>query len=305
MIPHVSCYICLTLCATRTMKTEQPKIGKYANILLDRWFKRTFGSENSKRLLTLFLSELIPERKIVKLTYAPQEYINPFEIDKDIRVDVECIDEDGSRFVVEMQLAPQDGFYERALFNASFAVQQQIAQGAGGYRFPPVYFIGIMNFSMHEDTDKVLFRYELRENGSRELMSDRLQFLFLELPNCRKALTPAATVLDNVCYALHNMENLTDRPAELKEEIFRLLFKSAEIATFTPQERVKYQNDMTTQRDIQNQIAYAERKGEAKGLVKGKAEGRTETARNLKRLGVPVTTIAEATGLSSEEVAAL
>ena len=174
---------------------------------------------------------------------------------------------------------------------------------------------------MHEDTDKVLFRYELRENGSRELMSDRLQFMFLELPNCRKALTPEATVLDNVCYALHNMENLTDRPAELKEEIFRLLFKSAEIATFTPQERVKYQNDMTTQRDIQNQIAYAESKGEAKGMAEGlakglaegkaegitegKFEGKTETARNLKRLGVPVATIAEATGLTVEEVEAL
>lgn len=182
---------------------------------------------------------------------------------------------------------------------------------------------------MHENTDKVLFRYDLREKESRELMSDRLQFLFLELPNCRKALTPEATVLENVCYALHNMENLTDRPAELKEEIFRLLFKSAEIATFTPQERVKYQNDMTTQRDIQNQIAYAESKGVAKGMAEGlakglaegkaegvaegrvegkaegKAEGKTETARNLKRLGVPVATIAEATGLTVEEVEAL
>ena len=82
---------------------------------------------------------------------------------------------------------------------------------------------------------------------------------------------------------------------------------------------------MTTQRDIQNQIAYAESKGEAKGMaeglakglaegkaegvaegrVEGKAEGKTETARNLKRLGVPVTTIAEATGLTVEEVEAL
>ena len=108
-----------------------------------------------------------------------------------------------------------------------------------------------------------------------------------------------------------------------------MLFKSAEIATFTPQERVKYQNDMTTQRDIQNQIAYAESKGVAKGMAEGlakglaegkaegiaegraegitegKFEGKTETARNLKRLGVPVTTIAEATGLTVEEVEAL
>ena len=40
-------------------------------------------------------------------------------------------------------------------------------------------------------------------------------------------------------------------------------------------------------------------------FLNSKAEGKTETARNLKRLGVPVTTIAEASGLTVEEVEAL
>lgn len=49
--------------------------------------------------------------------------------------------------------------------------------------------------------------------------------------------------------------------------------------------------------------------GRAEGLVEGKTEGKAEKAReaasNLKRLGVAPTIIAEATGLSLEEVAGL
>ena len=60
---------------------EEPRIryisrkakGVYANILLDDWFKRTFEElPGSKRLLTLLLQELIPERRIVDITTIAQ-----------------------------------------------------------------------------------------------------------------------------------------------------------------------------------------------------------------------------------------
>ena len=90
-----------------------------------------------------------------------------------------------------------------------------------------------------------------------EVMTDHLQYIFLELPNCKNALQPDATVLENFCYALRNMETMTSRPAELKEEIFKLLFESAEITNFAPEEKSKYEKDMTTERDIRNYISYA------------------------------------------------
>ena len=129
-------------------------------------------------------------------------------------------------------------------------------------------------------------------------MTGSLHFVFLELTNCRKALTPEATLLDNLCYALHNMEHLTDRPEELKEEIFKRLFKTAEIATFTLEERIKYENDMTTERDIQNYISYAREKG----LEEGRAEGRMETARNMLADEISIDLVAKYTGLSIEQV---
>ena len=279
--------------------------GRYARILLDYWFKRTFGTEGRQELLRLFLEELIPERKIADLKYAPQEHLNPFPDNKGIRVDVECTDIDGTRFVVEMQLAHQNFFYERALYNSTFAVQEQMKTGEGTYDFPAVYFIGILDFSIHKDTDRVLFRYDFRERESFEFMTDRLQFIFLELTNCRD-LTSESTVLEKVCYALHNMENLPDRPASFEGDLFRLLFESAEIATFTPQEKIRLENDMRTERDIKNQIAYAKEEGieqgrelgREEGRMEGRAEGREEErarfVEKLRKLGVSEDLIAQA-----------
>ena len=271
-----------------------PTIGRYARIIMDDWFKRSFGVEGRERLLELFLKELIPERSIRKLTYVSQEHVNPFPENKSVRIDVECTDEDGTRFMVEMQVAPQHGFHDRAVFNSTFAIQQQLAKGVDDYSFPTVYFIGLMDYSFHKGSDQVLYRYNLREVSSNELMTPHLQYLFLELPNCRKARTPEASVLENICYALHNMENLSDRPEDLKEEIFKLLFDFAEIANFAPRERIKYINDMTTKRDLHNQIEYAR----DEGREQGREEAMKIIAQNLQDMGMSMEDIKKATGVS-------
>ena len=108
------------------MEKNSDTPGRYARILLDYWFKRSFGSERWKRLLILFLQEIIPERKIEELTFVSQEHLSPSPEKKGIRIDVECVDKDGTRFVVEMQLTQQYDFYQRAVFNSTFAIQQQM-----------------------------------------------------------------------------------------------------------------------------------------------------------------------------------
>ena len=69
------------------MTDEKLKIGRYANIKLDRWFKRTFGVEERKHLLVAFLRELIPEHDFEELELAKDEFINEQpEYYKSIRV---------------------------------------------------------------------------------------------------------------------------------------------------------------------------------------------------------------------------
>ena len=276
--------------------------GRYAKILMDHWFKRAFGASN-ERTMRLFLQEIIPERTIETLTYAPQEHTNPFVDKKDNRVDVECIDASGSRFVVEMQLAPQRSFYDRAVFNSTFAILQQRDKGEGDeYFFPTVYMIGLMDFSFHADSDQVLFRYRLREDSTGEVMTDHIQFIFLELLNCRNAFTPKATALDNLCYVLHNIQDMEKIPDGVDSELISLLFNSADIRTFTPEEKARYDYDMTTERDIRNQISFAMAEGRAEGKAEGKAETQQAIARRMLSEGLSADLVSRMTGLAQEQV---
>jgi predicted transposase/invertase (TIGR01784 family) len=52
-------------------------------------------------------------------------------------------------------------------------------------------------------------------------------------------------------------------------------------------------------------MRYAVEKSFEEGLAEGLTEGKRETARNLKRLGIPAATIAEATGLTTEDIETL
>ena len=49
-------------------------------------------------------------------------------------------------------------------------------------------------------------------------------------------------------------------------------------------------------------LSEGEEKGKAEGLAEGKNAARCETARNLLKMGLTATQIAQATGLSEEEV---
>lgn len=266
---------------------------RFIDIMLDDWFKRSFGEERNKRLLLALLNLILPERKICDVTYVGTEHVNPMPRMKNVRIDVECVSEDGSRFMVEMQKERQDYFTERMLYYSTYAVQKQEEHG-DDYGFMPVYVIGIMNFRLHEEPGIVEYRYRIRRDGSEELMTDKLTYIFLELPNHRAMDDPEATRLDRFCYYLRSMASLRVRPQSDGDELIEMLLDSADFTKFTPEERVKYQNDMTTERDIRNQMAYRERLG--------REERSIEIAKNLLAKGFSMDDIADVTGIGVEEL---
>ena len=256
-----------------TSSASSEATSRYANILLDYWFKRSFGTESGKRLMILTLREILPDADISDITYGNKEHPNPFPDSHGVIFDIECTSGDGSRFIVEVQLARQAWFMERALFYSSFAIQEQVIQGRESYGFMPVYFIALMDFALHPGDDgRFVYRYNLLDINTGELMTDRISFTFLELPKV-KSISDESSNLEKLCYALHNMTVLKSHPPEMAAEIFELLFSSAEIAKFSPEEKIRYEYDMTTERDIRNQIAYGREEGLAEGLEKGRAEG--------------------------------
>lgn len=91
-------------------------------------------------------------------------------------------------------------------------------------------------------------------------------------------------------------------------------FRVAEIALFSPDERIAYEQSLKNMRDYNNTVKSAEWKGEQRGLEEGRAEGRAEgrtegqkektleIARNLKKLNLSISEIEAATGLKATEI---
>ena len=207
-------------------------------------------------------------------------------------------------------------FHERALFYSTFPIQEQVlARQKEKEREPhdkdfdyhPVYVISFLNFALHKNTSQVLFRYDLRERSIGDLMTDHINFIFLEMTNYRKAVPDEGdSFAEKLSYALTHMGILWDRPTALIEEVFGLLFAACDLSCLTEQELQSYTNDvMTTEADRKNIIYTARLDGIEEGLEKGREEEKRTTARNLKNLGVDNETIMKATGLSEEEVESL
>ena len=141
----------------------------------------------------------------------------------------------------------------------------------------------------------------LRDIENMEDMPVPVEYIFLEIPNCSKAMKKAASLLDNFCYALKNMPEMEERPKELKGEIFDLLFNSAEINKFAPRERSEYIKQMITIRDKVNQLATAE----AKGQAKGKAENSRDIAIRMLEDGIDAAFISKYTQIPMAEILVL
>ena len=283
---------------------------KYINLMVDWSFKRVFGTEVNKDILIEFLKVIFPQFAITDITYIPTEQLGIMEDDRKAIFDVLCKTEDDKTFLVEMQRGAQKHFFERALYYTSFPIMKQgkkaIAkekeEGAKPWNFSldGVFFLGILNFEYEQD-EMTEHRYQLLETKTLKQMTDKLEFVFVEVAKFDKSEDELETDLDKWLYLLKNMSTLLERPAALRDRIFGRLFDVAEYARLDDEERKNYVESMNTARDTYNQIDYALNKGIEIGLEKKTYE----IAQRMIAKGLDVDTIADFTGLTKEEVAKL
>ena len=96
-----------------------------------------------------------------------------------------------------------------------------------------------------------------------------------------------------------------EQPAWLQNEVYTRIFSACEIAGFPEDKRIKYEQEMNDEKRLRSEYNTARRMGLEEGLEKGREESRLESARKLKQMGVAAEIIAEATGLSIEEICKL
>ena len=104
------------------------------------------------------------------------------------------------------------------------------------------------------------------------------------------------------------------RPLALQGRVFEKLFKTAEIAKMTTEDRRAYELSANAYRDIKNGMDAAKREGMEKGIAIGTEKGiaigtekgaqakALEVARKMKARGLEDGMISEMTGLSAEVI---
>jgi len=280
---------------------------RYVNPYTDFGFKLLFGTAMNKELLISFLNSLLHGREVIKdVTFLNAEHLGTQEYDRKAVFDVYCENEQGEKFLVEMQKGEQQFFKDRSVFYSTFPIREQAKRGNWDYELKAVYTIGILNFVFNENNDEY-FHHEVKlmDVHTKEVFYDKLTFVYLEMPKFNKQEHELVTMFDKWLFVLRNLATLLERPVALQERIFTRLFEAAEIAKFSKRELYEYEDSLKNFRDMYSVITTAELKGEARGRAEGRVEERLGNARKLKALGVDSSIIAQATGLSAEEIAEL
>ena len=125
---------------------------RYINPYTDFGFKKLFGTEMNKDLLISFLNALFMGHQNIKdISYLPMERLGIYGNRRAI-FDVYCEDENGAKFIVEMQNVSQQYYKDRSVFYSTFPIQDQAKSGdEWDFNLKDVYTVGVLNFVFKDD----------------------------------------------------------------------------------------------------------------------------------------------------------
>ena len=303
-------------------------MSKFINPFTDVGFKRIFGQEINKDLLIDFLNALLEgERQVKDIQFLDKELLPVYEKDRGLIYDVYCTDEKGEQFIVEMQNKEHVNFRERTLYYLSQAISRQGEQGAEWkFSLKAVYGVFFLNFSLTDLPHKLRTDIVLADRDTHELFTDKMRYIFIELPSFTKEEDECENDFERWIYVLKNMEKLQRLPFKARKAVFEKLEQIVDIAAMSKEDRMKYDESIKVYRDQLVTMEYERQKGKAEGFAEGKAEGeatgfakgkaegkaegreegkeaeRLKNARGMKAVGIAPDLIAQITGLPLETV---
>ena len=277
-------------------------MAKFINPFTDMGFKRIFGQEINKDLLIDFLNALLKdERRVKDIRFLDKELLPEYENDRSLIYDIYCTDENGEQFIVEMQNREHVNFRERTLFYLSQAIARQGEKGTGWqFDLKAVYGVFFLNFRLSDLPQKLRTDIVLCDRDTHELFTDKMRYIFLELPLFDKEESECETDFERWIYVLKNMETLRRLPLT-DCDVIQKLEQISDISALSKEDRMKYDESIKVYRDKLAIMAFERQKGQAEG----RAEGKLEVARNLKQMGMATEAITRATGLTAEAIEAL
>ncbi len=256
--------------------------------------------------LTVFLGEPITIMEILE-----SESNQTSAEDKFNRVDIKARNSKDEIIIIEIQNTRELYYLERVLYGVAKAITEHIHLGDSYREVKKVYSISILYFDLGVGSD---YLYHGQNHFIGVHTGDQLQIRTKE-QNAIITRLPAEIFPEYILIRVNEFDKVAVTPLD---EWMRYL-KDGIIAADTTapglgeaREKLKYYSMTDKERRaydehlnaimIQNDVLNA---AKLEGQMEGRMEERLSNARNLKKMGVSPEIIAQATGLSMEEVAKL
>jgi len=285
------------------------EITTFIDLQYDFSFKKIFLDESDPTPLISFINSMLPDHfgPVTDIQFSPSEHFGNNPSAREIIFDVFCHNQEGEKFIIEMQRSKQAFFMDRIVFYASTAIVEQGIKGEWNYQLTPVFVICLLDFVMNGRNNPMRYFRDavLTDYWTKEIIFDKLHLLIVELPIFAKSINELATDRDKWIYIFKYLKTLKEQPAELKGSVFDKVFERARFLNLTKMEQNYYRECINSKNDYRNVMAYAKEEGFAEGEAKGKAETKIELAHKLKEAGVDLSIIQSVTGFSEEELSKL
>ena len=240
------------------------------------------------------------------------------EDEKETIMDIRAETSSGEELDIEMQSGNLRVYPDRVLFYGGRLVNSSLQQGFKYDKMKKSIVVSIINGILFAELDSCHSIFDVRERQTGLLLSDRLEFHFLELGKVDgqkpvEALTEAERLAAYLKYA--NDEEKQDYVQEIiysegltmTENAYRKVTQD-EIEYERMESRLKYQLQYNTDMSLARQeglelgLERGLEQGRTEGEAVGRKEMRLELARAMKDKGLETEAIAEITGLTAGEI---
>src|SRR5574344_1335665 len=294
--------------------SERALSTKYINFLNDWGFKYLFKREERKDLLIKFLNTLLKgEKNIISIEYQDSDIQSEEEEGRNCSFDIICTDQNGERYIIEMQYTIQKFIMDRSLYYACKLYSRSGKKGRWDYSVKGIISINLLNFELSEEPN---FRsdYEILNREYPERKIEKLKLIFLQIPRISDNFENCVSELEQWIYLLKNITTMEYKSIGALKEEFQKILDLAKASALTDSEKAAYEESEKHYRDYVNTISYAEEKGiergikqgieqgRTEGMAKGLAEGKLAVARAMKTDGLSLEVISKYTNLSIKEI---
>ena len=298
----------ITKLYTDTYRSRMPLYNDYV-------FHRIYGSDTEEsRAALIGLLNIILERKNDPIRHI--EITNPIDLgdwilDKESVMDIKAKADSGELLTIEMQVSNLADYRCRTLFYGGRLVNSSLKSGESYDMMKKSIVVSIIQNKLFPKEIGCHSIFDVREQKTGLLLSDRLAFHFLELGKVdpQKPVEEMTQIEKLAVYLRYaNDENYKDSVQEIceseegiimAENLYRHATKEEREAAWA-ECRMMYQHDQASLREDGRKEGHRQGLGEGEAI--GAAQERREIAKNLKQSDIPIDVIAKNTGLSVEEV---